>query len=160
MLMANSRRNMCGRAGIGQQRSPAVDVPDHLFQRGDFREVHDVRAAADRPAWPPGRCRASSVAPPARSWQMHDLASTLSRTAARCGSVRSSCESCSSFCRWYWREAVQIGSGVNSVLNNLTKPLMQGLPGWPSAMRRRRASSLADVRRFQKGSPKGELSLR
>ena len=31
-----------------------------------------------------------SVAPPARSWQMHDLPSTLSRTASRCSSVRSS----------------------------------------------------------------------
>ena len=33
--------------GIGQQRDPAVDVPDHFLERGDFGEVHDVRTAAD-----------------------------------------------------------------------------------------------------------------
>ena len=68
--------------------------------------------------------------------------------------------SCSSLSFWYSRDAVQIGVLVNSALNSLAKPFEQGLPGRFSAMRRRRASSLAEVRRFQKGRPKGELSLR
>ena len=36
----------------------------------------------------------------------------------------------------------------------------QGLPGFPSRIRRRRASSLADVRSIQKGTPRGEQSLK
>ena len=39
------------------------------------------------------------------------------RRAARCWSVRSSWSRLSSFCRWYWREAVQIGRAQNYLLN-------------------------------------------
>ena len=61
-----------------------------------------------------------SVAPPARSWQMHDLASTrfAHGRALLVGQVLAA-RAAPSFSFWYCRDAVQIGRSVNSVLNSL-----------------------------------------